>query len=72
LGDDGLLSLLDNKETCTQPNQDHDSQNQAQQTTGLLEIRIETAAAAGGLIATTSVLTQKFVQFAVEFSPKFV
>jgi hypothetical protein len=73
LGDNGLLTLLNNKETCSKPNQDHNNRHQAKQTTGLLEIRVETTTAtAGWLIATSTVLTQKFVQFAIEFAPKFI
>ena len=75
LGDNGLLTLLNNKETCSQPNQDHDSRHQAQQTAGLLEIRVEattTTTTTGGLITTSAVLTQEFIQFAVEFAPKFI
>ena len=73
LGDNGLLTLLNNKETCSQPNQDHDNRHQAQQTAGLLEIRVEaTTTTTGGLITTSAVLTQEFIQFAVEFAPKFI
>ena len=72
LGDNGLLTLLNNKETCSQPNQDHNSRHQAQQTAGLLEIRVEATTTARGLITASAVLTQEFIQFAVEFAPKFI
>jgi hypothetical protein len=72
LGNDGLLTLLDNKETCAQPNQNHNTRHHAQQTTGLLEIRIETAATAGWLVAAASVLTQEFIQFAAEITPQLI
>jgi hypothetical protein len=72
LGNNGLLTLLDNKETCAQPNQDHNTRHHAQQTTGLLEIRIETAATAGWLVAAASVLTQEFIQFAAEITPQLI
>ena len=72
LGNNSLLTLLDNKEACAKPNQDNNTRHQAQQTTGLLEIRIKTATPTRGLIATSPVLTQEFIQFAVKFAPKFI
>jgi hypothetical protein len=72
LCNDGLLTLLNDKEAGGKPNQDSNDCCYAQKATHLLEIRVEAASTARWRIAAASVLTQEFVELAIQFTPQFI
>jgi len=72
LCNDGLLTLLNDKEAGGEPNQDSNDCCYAQKATHLLEIRVKATSSARWRIAAASVLTQEFVELAIQFTPQFI
>ena len=77
LGNDGLLPFLDNEEAGAQPDQQHDTGNQADADAGTFHVRLKTTtgAAASATRATAAGILQSAKQtaeFAVEITPQFV
>jgi hypothetical protein len=80
LGDDGLLTLLNNEKASSQPNQGGNCRNHPQASTGIAHFGLEASpiattgapargAAAGG---TTPFSTHQLAQFAIEVAPNII
>jgi hypothetical protein len=72
LGDDGLLTLLNDKEAGSKPNKHRYSRDYDKKASDLLEIGVKATSAARRRIAAATVLTQEFVELSIEFTPQFI
>jgi hypothetical protein len=80
LGDDGLLTLLNNEKACAQPNQNGNRRDHAQARSGVAHVGFEAAPIATSRAATggptpggaTPFPTHQLAQFAIEVAPNIV
>ena len=80
LGDDSLLTLLDNEKAGTQPNQDGNRRNHTHASSGVSHVGLETtpiattgAPARGAATrGSTPFATHELAQFAIEVTPNIV